>query len=156
MDVSDEMKVKKYENRVDKLLQSQIYRWEPIVYDNYKSIQYLLGRSAQEYSTITRIFTEIQNRDPAFKPKSYFDFGSGVGTGLWAAANLWKDSIFEYFLVDSSRDMNDLADLILRDGEENKQMELRNVSFRQFFPASVEVSRLLLYRILYFPFVSLH
>ncbi len=140
MDVSDEQKLKKYENKVDKVLKSQTYHWEPIVYDNYKSLQYLIGRSAQEYSTILRIFTEIQTRDPTFKPKSYFDFGSGVGTGLWAASNLWKDSIFEYFLVDTSRNMNDLADLILRNGEENKQIELRNVNFRQFFPASIEVS----------------
>lgn len=144
MDVSNEEKVKKYENRIAKLLKSQVYQWEPIVYDSYKSMQYLLGRSAQEYSTISRIFTEIQHRDPTFKPKSYFDFGSGVGTGLWAASNLWKDSIFEYFLVDSSRSMNDLADLILRDGEENKQLELRNVNFRQFLPASVEVLQMTL------------
>lgn len=140
MDTSNEQNVKKYENKVNKILKSQIYRWEPIVYDNYKSLQYLLGRSAQEYSTISRIFSGIQTRDPTFKPKSYFDFGSGVGTGLWAASNLWKDSIFEYFLVDSSRSMNDLAELILRDGEENKQIELRNVNFRQFFPASIEVT----------------
>lgn len=144
MNVDNEEKQKKYENRVDKLLKSQVYQWEPIVYDNYKSLQYLLGRSAQEYSTISRILSEIKKRDPTFAPKSYFDFGSGVGTGLWAASNLWKDSIFEYFLVDSSRNMNDLADLILRDGEENKQMELRNVNFRQFFPASAEVSSFLL------------
>lgn len=140
MDISDDNKQKKFDDKVEKILKYQTYKWEPIMYDNYKSLQYLLGRSAQEYSTISRIFTEIENRDPTFKPKSYFDFGSGVGTGLWAAANHWKASIFEYFLVDSSRSMNDLADLILRDGEENKQMELRNVNFRQFFPASVEVS----------------
>lgn len=116
-----------------------------MVYDDYKSLQYLIGRSAQEYAVISRIFREIQARDPGFKPSSYFDFGSGVGTGLWAAANLWKDSIFEYFMVDPSRSMNDLADLVLRDGEENKHMDLRNVSFRQFFPASVEVSSLLFF-----------
>lgn len=140
MDVSSDEKQKKFDKKVEKILKSQTYKWEPIVYDNYKSLQYLLGRSAQEYSTITRIFTEIQSRDPAFKPRSYFDFGSGVGTGLWAASNLWKSSIFEYFMVDSSRSMNDLAELILREGDENKHMELRNVNFRQFFPASVEVS----------------
>lgn len=54
-------------------------------------------------------FTEIQTRNPTFKPRSYFDFGSGVVTGLWAASNQWKDSNFEYLLVDSSRSMNDLA-----------------------------------------------
>lgn len=137
----DAKQFKKFQFQVQKRLQQQVYKWQPIVYDSYKSFQYLLGRSAQEYSTILRIFTEIQNRDPEFKPKSYFDFGSGVGTGIWAASKLWKKSLFEYYMVDPSRDMNDLADLILRDGEENKQMSLRNVNFRQFSPASLEVSR---------------
>lgn len=142
VDLDNDQKRKRYEAKVLKLMRSQIYQWEPMIYDNYTSLKYLIGRSAQEYSTIFRIFNEIQNRDPTFKPRSYFDFGSGVGTGVWAASNLWKDSIFEYYLVDSSRDMNDLADLILRDGEENKAMELKNVNFRQFFPASVEVSHI--------------
>lgn len=137
---SDEKKQKKYEDRVDKTVKSQVYNWEPVVYDDYKALQYVVGRSAQEYSTILRIFTEIQQRDATFEPRSYFDFGSGVGTGLWAASKLWKNSIFEYFMVDSSRSMNDLADLILRDGEQNKHLELRNINFRQFFPASIEVS----------------
>lgn len=86
-----------------------------------------------------RIFGEINQRQPQFKPHSFFDFGAGVGTGTWAASHFWRQSIFEYFLVDASRDMNDLADLILRGGEENRQMTLRNVNFRQFLPASSEV-----------------
>lgn len=140
MNLSDEKSLKHYEAKVDKVLKSKIYNWQPTVYDDYKALQYVLGRSAQEYSIILRIFTEIQNRDPTFLPKSYFDFGSGVGTGLWAASQLWKKSIYEYFMVDSSRSMNELAELILRGGEENTQMELKNVHFRQFFPASIEVN----------------
>lgn len=120
-------------------MNQRIYSWKPIVYDPYKSLQYLLGRFAQEYSTVLRIFSEIANRNPEFKPRSYFDFGSGVGSGIWAATNLWKQSIFEYYLVDASKDMNDLSDLLLRDGEENKEMSLRNVNFRQFLPASIDV-----------------
>lgn len=100
----------------------------------------MLGRSAQEFSTVLRVFSEIAARNVNFRPRSYFDFGSGVGTGIWAASHLWKHSIYEYYLVDASRDMNDLADLLLRDGDENKEMALRNVNFRQFLPASYDVS----------------
>lgn len=125
-------------------MHQRLYSWRPIEYDAYKSLQYLFGRSAQEYSTILRIFTELASRNPTFKPKSYFDFGSGIGTGCWAAAQLWKRSIFEYYMVDASRHMNDLADLMLRDGDENRELKLRNVNFRQFLPASFDVSCLIL------------
>lgn len=99
----------------------------------------MMGRSAPEYSTLVRIFREIAQRHPDFQPHSFFDFGSGIGTGTWAASQLWRKSIFEYYLVDASRDMNDLADLLLRGGEENRQIDLKNVNFRQFLPASSEV-----------------
>lgn len=82
---------------------------------------------------------EIAGRNPEFKPNSFFDFGSGVGTGTWAASALWKKSLYEYFLVDSSREMNDLSDLILRGGDQNKHMSLKTVYYRQFLPASTDV-----------------
>lgn len=126
--------------KVNKLLHQRTYNWKPIEYDAYKALQYLLGRSAQEYSTLVRIFSELAQRQPKFQPHSFFDFGAGVGTGTWAASHFWRQSIFEYFSVDASRDMNDLADLILRDGDENRQLTLRNVNYRQFLPAASEVN----------------
>lgn len=116
-----------------------MYTWKPIDYDHYKALTYLFGRSAQEYSTVLLTLHEIATRNPSFQPRSFFDFGAGIGTGIWAASSLWNTSIFEYFLVDASRDMNDLADLILRDGDDNKEYQLKNVNFRQFLPASSDV-----------------
>lgn len=121
--------------KVKEIVKQRVYGWHPIVYDQPNALQYLIGRSAVEFAVLLRIFKEIEKRDPEFKPTSFFDYGSGVGTGVWAAAELWKSSIFEYYLVDSSKYMNDLSDLILRDGNENKQMSLRNVFYRQFLPA---------------------
>lgn len=117
------------------------YNWKPIAYDNYKAWTYLFGRSVKEYAAIMQVFNEIVKRDPEFKPQSFFDFGAGVGTGTWAAAEYWKRSLHEYFLVDESGDMNDLSELILRDGNENKNMSLKNVFYRQFLPASDEVNK---------------
>lgn len=77
---------------------------------------------------------------PEFSPKSFLDFGSGVGTGTWAATHFWKPSIYEYFCVDSSSAMNDLADIILRGGRGNKTSSIKAISFRQFLPASNDVS----------------
>lgn len=120
--------------KVQRLLKQQVYSWKNVLYDEYKSLEYAISRAAPEYASITKIMKEIKQRDPNFKPRSFFDFGSGVGTGLWSVSDLWKEHIFEYLLVDSSRDMNDLAMKILQDGDENKTPKIRNVYFRQFLP----------------------
>lgn len=138
-DEADEAAEKLFESRkkqkVKEIFKQRVYSWQAINYDEHKALVYLIGRSAQEFGVLTRIFREIQRRDPTFTPRSFFDFGAGVGTGTWAAAELWKESIFEYYLVDASRCMNDLADLLLRDGDVNKSLSLRNVYHRQFLPA---------------------
>lgn len=122
-----------------KVFYKRNYNWQPVVYDSYKAWTYVFGRAAKEYAAIQQVFNEIVNRDPEFKPRSFFDFGAGIGTGTWAASEIWKNTLYEYFLVDESRDMNDLSELILRDGNENKNMSLKSVFFRQFLPASDEV-----------------
>lgn len=123
------------ERRVEKLLKSRTFAWKPLDFDEYRSKMYLFARAVQDYAAIKYILKEITQRDPAFKPRSFLDFGSGVGTGTWAVSELWKEYVFEYFCVDASGTMNDLAELILRDGEENKQMTLKNVYYRQFLGA---------------------
>lgn len=124
---------------MSKIFYQKNYNWQPIVYDESKAWAYVFGRAAKEYASIATILNEIARRDPDFQPESLFDFGSGIGTGTWAAAQLWKKSLVEYFLVDSSREMNDLSELILRDGVETKNITLRNVFYRQFLPVSDEV-----------------
>lgn len=126
---------KAVEKRVEKLLKSRTFAWKALDYDEYRSKMYLFARAAQDYAALVYILKEISQRDPKFKPRSFIDFGSGVGTGTWAVSELWKDSIFEYYNVDSSGHMNTLAELILQDGEENKQRMLREVYYRQFLGA---------------------
>lgn len=139
-DVEPEIKRKQIDKKVMEILRQRTYAWQPINYDAYKSLQYLIGRGAQEYAIIHSIFLEIAKRSPDLKPRSFFDFGSGVGTGIWAASSFWKESLYEYFLVDSSKEMNELSEMILRGGDENKTMSLKNVYYRQFLPASNTVS----------------
>lgn len=131
-----DLKRKHIDKKVMEILRQRTYAWQPINYDSYKSVQYLIARGAQEYAILHSIFSEIAKRSPDLKPRSFFDFGSGVGTGVWAAASFWKESLYEYFLVDSSKEMNELSEMILRDGDDNKDMSLKNVFYRQFLPAS--------------------
>ena len=50
-----------------------------------------------------------------FQPRTLFDFGSGVGTSLWAAKEIFSE-LSEVFCVDLSKDMTDLAIAIILKG----------------------------------------
>ncbi|XP_075151457.1 ribosome assembly protein METTL17, mitochondrial [Haematobia irritans] len=134
----DEYGMKKLERRKEQLIirrmKERTFAWKPVKYGPYEAIVYALGRGPLEYSVLMRIIREIKYRDSDFQPQSFLDFGSGVGTGMWAASGLWKDSIYEYYNIDSSREMNDLSELILKGGNENQHSTLRNVFYRQFLP----------------------
>lgn len=64
-------------------LKKAVYNWKFMDYNEYNSLVYLLGRFAPEYAVLTKIFSEIKLRDNDFKPRSFFDFGSGVGSAMW-------------------------------------------------------------------------
>lgn len=133
----DEKKLKQSLNdRTKKFLKQRVYNWQPIKFDIYNSLTYMLARSAQEYAVLVKIMSEIALRDPKFKPQSLFDFGSGLGIGTWAAISFWKNSIFEYFNVDISRDMNDLAQTLLKNGSTTGKSVVEGVFYRQFLPTS--------------------
>lgn len=144
LDLLTEQELHKYNTirnqRVDRILKQRTFAWKPIsLKTDFEVLVYAIGRFSKEYAVLLKIFKEISKRDPDFKPRSFLDFGSGAGTGMWSASNVWNDSIFEFLNIDSSREMNDLSDLILRDGNENQQHVMKNVFYRQFLPAS-EVS----------------
>uniref|UniRef100_A0A182QA49 DUF4773 domain-containing protein n=1 Tax=Anopheles farauti TaxID=69004 RepID=A0A182QA49_9DIPT len=108
------------------------------MHDEYSCLKQLVGRSDAEYAVLKRIFTEINQRDPDLRPRSFLDFGAGIGTGTWAVADYWREHLFEILSVDKSRHMNDLAELVLRHGDPNKPTSVKNVFYRQFLPASPE------------------
>ncbi|KAL0852782.1 hypothetical protein ABMA27_012589 [Loxostege sticticalis] len=129
----------KVKTKVFNILKTNVYRWGNISYDKATSLQYLMIRAAPEYAILVRILDEIKRKYPDYKPRSFFDFGSGVGTGTWAVNTLWKGDIFEYFCVDTSVHMNDLARLILCQGKDNVEMPLKAYFQRQFLPASSDL-----------------
>lgn len=123
-------------DKVFTILKKKVYNWESMQYDQHKSLVYLIGRAAPEYSVLVKIFNEIKSRDTLFEPRSFFDFGAGVGTGTWAVKYHWKNSIFEYFNVDTSAFMNDLSLMLLKDGKGTKQINETGIFYRQFLPAN--------------------
>lgn len=138
--LSEEEKKKKEKSMDDKIrhrLKKSLYHWEPIDYTRSKSLEYILARTAGEYAVLCRVFSEIATRDPDFQPQTLFDFGSGVGTVVWAANRYWQKSLVEHMCVDISRDMNDIAELILKKGSSKSDTIFPGVFFRQFFPAAI-------------------
>lgn len=127
-------------DNVQKKLKKNVFNWHSLKYDQFRALQYLLVRSPAEFAVIQKIFSEIKKRDPQFSPRGFFDFGSGVGTAVWALSSVWdKAQVFEYYLCDASRDMNELSELVLRGGDDNKQLDYRNINYRQFLPASSDL-----------------
>ncbi|XP_076350300.1 ribosome assembly protein METTL17, mitochondrial-like isoform X2 [Tachypleus tridentatus] len=57
---------------------------------------------------------------------------------MWAANSAWGESIGEYFCVDVSSNMNNLAHLLVQGGDVNGRMFMNGIYFRQFLPASNE------------------
>jgi len=113
---------------------SVIYKWAPVEYDRKASIIYLLSRSAAEYASLKTIFSEIRRKEPSFQPRTLYDFGSGIGTGLWAMKETFG-KVTEAFCVDTSSAMNDIARLILAKGNENAALPA-GISFRLHNPKS--------------------
>ncbi|XP_067136710.1 ribosome assembly protein METTL17, mitochondrial [Centruroides vittatus] len=136
VDKLDETTRLRIKNKVLSRLKEVIPHWKSIDYDFYRCILYTVSRLAPEYAVLKQVLTEITYDDPDFTPHSLFDFGSGVGSALWAAHSMWGNSLKEYYCVDSSADMNEVARLLLQDGKEGGEMIFKGVFMRQFLPVS--------------------
>ncbi|GFU21439.1 methyltransferase-like protein 17, mitochondrial [Nephila pilipes] len=121
-----------------KEVKNELKRWKPLEYGYFQCLAYMAARMPANYASIFKIFSEIKSQLPSFQPKTLFDFGSGVGSSVWAADAVWKETISEYFCVDSSPDMIDVADTLLTD-EKSGDKYLKNIFFRQFLPASENI-----------------
>ena len=83
---------------------------------------------------------EISKREGGdFEPRTHFDFGSGVGSSVWAAEEVFRRKMNETFCVDTSPEMNDLAKAILLDGKVEDDLS-SGVHFRLGLPASNDLA----------------
>jgi len=114
-------------------------KWAPIEFDETGSVTYLVTRSAAEFASLVTIFRQIKENDDKYKPRTLFDFGSGVGSGLWAAREVFGQ-FTEAFMVDSSKHMNDLARLILdADVSPGDDYVPSGISFRLQLPNTISL-----------------
>lgn len=116
------------------ILKQTIYNWQPINFDKLTCLTYLVAKSVQNYAVSYKILNEIKVRDKDFKPETFFDFGSGIGTNIWTASEMWPDSLKEYFCVETSEPMIELSERLV---EAARPKIKGNIFYRQFFPASM-------------------
>nr|CAB3263769.1 methyltransferase-like protein 17, mitochondrial [Phallusia mammillata] len=112
------------------------YNWKQIVYDEYIAAAYLVGRTPAVYAVILRVLSEIKKQCPDYIPQSLLDFGSGSGTSVWAANNLWQNDIKQYVCVDSSTEMNRMALFMFSGGDVNQH--LPGLFLREHLPISFQ------------------
>ncbi|TNN54787.1 Methyltransferase-like protein 17, mitochondrial [Liparis tanakae] len=138
-DIDEELIEDRIKKKVISELKRTTYHWTPMKYDEDLALVYMAARLAGGYAAVRRALNEIQKRDPSFAPQTLLDFGSGLGTVLWASHSCWGDTLKEMVCVDSSGPMNVLAERLLRGDDEKAEPHMKQVYFRQFLPVSPKV-----------------
>ncbi|XP_078670417.1 ribosome assembly protein METTL17, mitochondrial-like [Branchiostoma floridae x Branchiostoma belcheri] len=123
---------RKVESKVLKKVQQQLYHWQPVTWNEVTGLAYLVGKAPGVYAATYRILSELKKREPKFRPMTLMDYGSGTGMAVWAAHTLWGHWLREYTCFDTSSSMNNLAELLLRGGEEHGKLLHPNIIFRQY------------------------
>lgn len=129
----------KRQKNIERIISQTTVTWKDIEYDYHSALVYLAARLAPNYAAAYTVFNEIKKSDPTFVPKTVLDFGSGIGSSMYAANQVWPASINEHFNCDSSKAMNDVSRLVMQGGNEQQPLLYPGVFYRQFLPASVMV-----------------
>ena len=132
-----EVPASKVKSRTKALRKRYIWQWVPIEFDKTAALTYLVTRSAGEFASLKHIFREVKTNMPQYQPRTLFDFGSGLTTGLWAFKDTFGD-LTEAFCVDPSKQMNDLARLIMGQGADKAELPA-GISFRLHNPSQVGI-----------------
>lgn len=109
-------------------------------YSEAECAAYMAARLPANYSALSTVLQEINQEEPDFRPKTLFDFGSGLGTSIWAADEIWRGELKEVFAVDLNEQMNELSRELLQNGCSHDEDVLDKVFYRQFLPAKHYVS----------------
>ncbi|XP_035527094.1 methyltransferase-like protein 17, mitochondrial isoform X1 [Morone saxatilis] len=138
-DIDEQLLEDRIRKKVISELRRSTYHWTTMKYDEDLAVVYMAARLAGGYAAVRRAMNEIKKRDPSFAPQSLLDFGSGLGTVVWASHSCWGDTLKEMVCVDSSGPMNILAEKLLKGDDEEAEPHIKHVYFRQFLPVSPKV-----------------
>ncbi|SAM00979.1 hypothetical protein [Absidia glauca] len=93
-------------------------------YGPRESAAYTAGVLPSTYGAITNVLHEVKNRLSNFTPSSLLDFGTGPGTAIWAAQNVF-DGLNRITGVDLSEDMLRTAEFLRDATHSSKDIEFK-------------------------------
>ncbi|CAI5491588.1 unnamed protein product [Closterium sp. Naga37s-1] len=64
-----------------------------VEYGETEALAYAAARMPSTYAAVFRALTEVKRRLPSLAPSSLLDFGSGPGTVMWAASEVWGSTV---------------------------------------------------------------
>ncbi|KAI9255234.1 mitochondrial small ribosomal subunit Rsm22-domain-containing protein [Phascolomyces articulosus] len=102
-----------------------------LAYGPRESIAYTAGVLPSTYAATLNVLAELSHRISDFSPNSILDFGTGPGTALWAAQEVFSD-LQSYVGVDLSEDMLNIAERL-----QANVLPKGNIEFKRYLTAIV-------------------
>lgn len=75
----------------------------------------MLYQTIPQYGIAEKVLREAKYNVPNFEPSSLLDFGSGTGSAIWAARELWGSSLKDVMAVEPSKSMRQVSQHLLYD-----------------------------------------
>ncbi|KAF9138922.1 37S ribosomal protein S22 [Linnemannia schmuckeri] len=108
-------------------------------YGHRESIAYIAAMAPTTYSAVKNVLQEVNKRVPDLNPKTFLDFGTGPGTAIWAANEVWEEPL-KYTGVDTSMAMLETAEEILGNMSTNGT-PIPNVTFKPFMSHGAKAAK---------------
>ncbi|KAI8604424.1 mitochondrial small ribosomal subunit Rsm22-domain-containing protein [Dissophora ornata] len=99
-------------------------------YGHRESIAYIAAMASTTYSAIKNVLEEVNRRVPDLQPRTFLDFGTGPGTAIWAANEVWETPL-KYTGIDASLAMLETAEEIL-EVMSSRGAPISNVTLKPF------------------------
>lgn len=102
------LRAKKLHDRYISREQNGIY-----INDSLNALAYLSLRIPATYAQIYSAFLQVQEMIPSWNPKSLLDIGSGPGTAVWAANDIWT-GLKKAKCIDKDKNLLSIGDEIAK------------------------------------------
>lgn len=137
--IHEDVDIARYElnKLIEGTLEDRRRDWHYYEYDEYASALYMAVRLPANFACSKTVMNEIKAADPSYEPRSVLDFGSGMGTTIWAVNKTWPNSVSEFLNIDLSKEQQSLCEFLLRGGKYSAEV-LPGVFHKQYLPTSTK------------------
>lgn len=86
----------------------------PLLYGPRETLAYMLHETLPLYGVAWRALADVATALPQWTPQRVLDFGSGTGSAVWAARDVWSAGATDVVAVEPSRSMQQVAAHLLQ------------------------------------------